>query len=481
MSPKTERRITLLAVLLCSFTYFFFLCAKEYTWLFASGDSGDWMAAATWWIVPQPYGSPLFISLGHLVSLLPGSLPLNMTVLLSVIPSSITVTLVFAIVRQMTGKVQFSVTSAVVLAGSAVFLSQSTVLEEYALATMFLTLGIFFYAQGRRKLTALALGLGTAVHIFILPVTVMWLVLHTKTWRVWAAPGIIYLVSGVLPYTLILWLMAYGYPPLVAGGGLSLGAINDYLGSTAVMGSLSVTEAPLRLLYVVMFLLVSFGLAVWPAAKAIPSESKNYLGRMLIVLVGFSVWYYLTSIDPTTWTFLMWGSPAVAILAGLGLPKIGIPLLRKGILAGAICLLIVNGVFLNAELLTKQNPVAESLYQSIWQLPDDVVLVMDRGGPEGLGIFYAMSQGKEITPIFYYRLGHQGSPLYLNYLRWLDEECDIQGYDTVEQIANAMDKHLTVYAQRPDETMPIQLDWKPKLVTEDTGNPWFVEVTGVAR
>ena len=77
-----------------SFIYYSILSSKVYTWLFASGDSGDWLAASNWWIVPQPYGSPLYISLGHFLDLFGGDLVVKMTILLSCLPAAITVMLV---------------------------------------------------------------------------------------------------------------------------------------------------------------------------------------------------------------------------------------------------------------------------------------------------------------------------------------------------------------------------------------------------
>ena len=138
---------TPLIIFLTAFSYFALLSSKTYTWVFVSEDAADWLACSTMWMVPQPLGSPLYILLGQFLNILPGDLVIKMTMILSCLPSAITVTLVYLIVRHLTNKESIAITSAMVLAASAIFMSQSTILEEYALAVMLLTLGYYFFSK----------------------------------------------------------------------------------------------------------------------------------------------------------------------------------------------------------------------------------------------------------------------------------------------------------------------------------------------
>ena len=140
---------------------------------------------SNWFVVPQPYGSPLYILLMRLLGTFPGNTVIWATILLSVIPSAVTVALVYLIVTKLVNNKVIATTAALVLMGSAVFLTQSTILEEYALTTMLLTLSFWTYINSRRYLTALCWGLAVAIHVFVLGAIFFWLIVE---WRRYAKP-----------------------------------------------------------------------------------------------------------------------------------------------------------------------------------------------------------------------------------------------------------------------------------------------------
>ncbi|MDG6912644.1 MAG: DUF2723 domain-containing protein [Nitrososphaerota archaeon] len=472
-------RLTLAAVVIISALVYSLVCVKQYTWLFASGDSGDWLAAARFWMAPQPYGSPLYIVLGHALNALPGDLVLKMTYLLSVLPASVTVGLVYLIVRRFNHNRWIAVTSSVLLLGSAVFWSQATVLEEYSLAVMFLTLAMYWYTGGHNKLTGLALGLGTAVHVFLAPVAVLWLAVHAKEWRQWVGAVVVYLFSGVAPYFLILWLLAHGTPPLLAGGNLSWGAANSYLGSTDVVGTLAWNATGTRTLDTVGFLLVSFGLGLMPAAIAVKRHYRNRFVQMLVVAAGFSVWYALTSIDPTTWVFLIWGTPALVILAGLGLSELPAWHL-KAVRAWALAILVVNLTFLNPAVLDRENPVATEFQSQIATVPDGSYLVMSRGGFEALGTFAAMSAGKDIVPVFLTAADYRQDALYQSYVEWANR-LGVAGNDTLSMVGGLLAEGKAVYllTGMPWPDRPSIEHWGGVFATVSTGYDVYRRITGI--
>ena len=385
---QSLKRHTALIIGLCSFGYYTLLSARSFTWMFVSGDSGDWLACANTWMVPQPYGSPLYISLCRLLGLMPNQ-PVTLTILLSCLPSAITVGLVYMIVRKLTSKLWPAITSSLVLLGAGVFLTQSTVLEEYALVIMFLILAYFFYISGRRKLTALCLGLGTAVHIFVLPITIFWFALEYKQLRLKFLT--IYFLSGALPYLLIPLLM-------YSGEGLTFNGLWQYWMGTsgAIVGTLSIFDAPQRLLSIAQILLMSLGLAIiplWCGLKK-PYDTKKVVLLMIVVV---ALWYHLTSLDPMSWTFLCFGIPAITILCGLGLGKLSLKH-SYTIAACALVLIIVNSVFLNANVLTQEEPLATTYYEELKSLPDGSAIVAAPGS-YSFGLLYVVSEGKELCLI----------------------------------------------------------------------------------
>lgn len=443
---KTDRLIAP-AIFIFSFCYYSLMSAKEFTWLFASGDSGDWLAASNWWIVPQPYGSPLYISLGHFLDLFGGDLVVKMTILLSCLPAAITVALVYMIVVHLTGKKFLAIISSVVLLGAGIFLTQATVLEQYSLAVMFVVLAYYFYLKDKKWLVALSLGLGSANHILVIPIAALWLFLDRQRGREWLKVIPIYIVSGLLPYILILWLMTLDTPRLLAGG-LSLQAINSYLGSTSVFGTLSIMALPERLLAFTSVILMSFGLAVIPIWLAFKRPWTVQI-KLLVLAIAFPIYYYLTCIDPTTWTFMTYACPFIAIAVGISLTKIKKWYVIKAVATSAVLLVVINMAFLNAGLLVKEKTLAKDYYNEIQAIPDNSIVVTYRGGFQSMAMFYAMSEGKDLTPVFLTDYGYEDDALYQYYVEWVNNHHALTGSNTQHMVAEALTQDKEVYILTP--------------------------------
>ena len=459
-------------VFIFSFAYYCILAAKQYTWLFASGDSGDWLAASNLWIVPQPYGSPLYITLGHLIDLLPGSLPINMTVLLSCLPAAVTVTLVYLIIKHLTNKTAIALTGSTIVLGAGIFLTQATILEEYSIAVMFVVLGYHFYLKDKKYLTALSLGLGSAIHILVIPIALLWLVLEKKNWRAWSKTLPIYIVSGILPYALILYLMTTDAPRLLAGG-LSLQAINSYLGSTSVFGTLSIFGLPERLLDFFSLIIMSFGLAVIPIWVALKRPWATHI-KLLVIGIAFPVWYYLTCLDPTSWTFMTYSCPFIAIAACIGLVKIDKKLIIRAVTASAVLLICLNTVFLNANVLAHKEPLAMEYYNELMTMPTGSAVVTHRGGFESMALFYVISEGKDLIPIFFTDERYTDDALYQYYIEWIKHDYGILGDNTQGMVADALDRNLDVYI-----LIPVLGKWENIYETVDSKYNHYDIVKGV--
>ncbi len=466
-----RKNIQVIAIGLIALAYYLFLCCKDYTWIFASGDSGDWLAAANMWLVVQPYGSPLYILLARAISFLPFSLPAAMTILLSVIPSVITVVFVYLITVKISGKKLLGITASVVLLGSAVFLSQSTVVEEYALAVMFVVLAYWFYLKDKKVLTALMLGLGTAVHIVPLAIAGLWMLLHIKQISTWIKPLLVFVASGILPYGLTLYLLAGAGYPFLGGYGLSLAAFKSYISTTGVFGSLTIFQFPDRLVDFIAIILTSFGIAIIPAIAFFKKRPWEMWQKLIFVVIFFSLWYYLTCLDPTSWTFVSYASPFIAITAALGIAKLNKPRLTQMVIVGAIALMLLNSIVFNAAILNKQSPIATDYYNNIMALPDGSALVLNRGGFESMAVMYAISEGKNITPIFFTGYGYKNNASYINYSKWANDTLGLEGFTTQELANSALLQGKEVYI------IHDYMDkWNATFITTETNNPEFRKI-----
>ena len=459
-----------LVLFLVAVLYYAALCAKEYTWVFISSDSGDWLAASNWWLVPQPYGSPLYIMLGHFLNAFPGDLAIKMTIALSVIPSAVTVLLVYLITYKLTSSRSIALVAPCVLLGSAVFLTQSTVLEEYALATMFLTLGFWCYLGKRTYLTAISWGLGASIHVFVLGATLFWLLVE---WRRYLKPFLLAttpIVAGF--YGFILLLMYLDTPRLFAGG-LSYFSLQQYLTTTAgaILGQLSIFEAPKRLLLTIQILLMSFGLAVIPFAKGV-SKPITRSTLVMIGIVMWTLWYQVTSLDPAAWTFITYASPFIAIIVGVGLARLSASHANY-IIAGALALIIVNASLLNADLLTREKPLARTYAEALWELPDSSI-VLTSAGSYSMGLYYVMSEGKDLIPLTYPYLDDWE---FRDYATWLQQKHSIDAVNsgTLDVIEDELPYKEIYYA----DSSWRQSDIRHSLILESTQWSQISRVTGL--
>jgi hypothetical protein len=439
-----------------AFIYYFVLSAKNFTWFFASGDSGDWLASSIIWMNSQPYGSPLYVLLGHLLNLyVPQSeLPVAMTVLLSVLPASITVSATYLIAKKITGNLKYAFVSVLVLLGAAIFLSQSTILEEYAIATMFVTLALYFYTTGRKKLTVLMLGLGTAIHIIVGLIAFIWFAAHIREWKQWWRTYWIFIVSGILPYALVLVLMYLPTPKFIAGY-LSWESINSYLGSTGTIGSISWYEFLIRIPYFIGIMCVSVGLAIVPFIKAWQNRIGEPL-RLMVLTIIFTIWLYVTDQDPSTWTFMTFSLPMIAIMAGYGLTFMS-KKHYKIVAYGAVALIFVNSILLNANILSTNNPLATEFEKAEKALPDGSGIITCSGGSYGLGTMYVYAQGKDIFPLFLSgnnmaSTDYKTDARYTAYVEWLNKEFELEGNNLFDQVQYLLDNGRPVYILIPTIT-----------------------------
>ena len=428
-------------LILVSFIYYSALSAKEFTWIFVSADSGDWLAVSQMWFVPQPLGSPLFILLGQFLNLFPGDLVIKMTILLSCLPAAITVGLVYWITKKMTDRPDIAFVCSLVTLGATILLTQATVLEEYAVSVMLLTLAYWLYLKDKKILTGLVLGLGTAVHVVILPIAIFWLIIERKQWRkcIKAAGVYVGIVAGF--YSLILIIMASDAPPYIAGY-LNLESLIVYVTATAgvIVGTGSIFDFPSITLRTMGMLIVSLGLAIIPLCYSIFKPVTRQVW-ILLAIVGFFLWYHITNLDSSTWTFLSLAIPSLAILAGLGLTKLNKKHLQA-VVASALILILTNGFLMNASVISQEYPEARETLATYMDLPQDSALVL-LCGHYSLALFYAHSLGrKDLVPTMY---GTAEMGICTDYEGWLSEEYGVEGNTTILWAKSLLEQGRKVY------------------------------------
>lgn len=454
-----------------SLLYYLGMYSRDLTWIFTGGDAGDWLTQLNWWMVPQATGSPLFISAIHLVSFFPFGTDVDkLTIFFAVIPSAVIVSFTYLIALELTKDKLKGLVAALIVLGAAISLSQATIIEQYAFVAMLIMIAYYCYLKQHMKLTLLFIGLATAAHIIGLAIAFVWLIVEYKRWQEWLKLSYIYIIAGILPYALILWLMAADTPKIMTGY-LSWDSINVWLGNPSGTINLAASEFPQRLIDTGQVLLMSLGLAVIPLFK-IGKLNKNL--QVAVVIAGFCLWFHITNIFFSTWKWLAIGLPAVAALSAVGLTHLG----KKHLYAvaiGAFVLICVNPFLFNTNNMAQDNPLATEYYEELMALPDGSGVLTPRGGPYGFALFYAISEGKDLIPLALLPPDEdsttpEGLKVYGDYLTWLNKEWGITGSNCIEITQDTMAKGKAVYlAYSPDRTERTMTLWGETFITQDTG------------
>ena len=390
-----------------AYLYYLLLSAKTWTWVLAGGNSGDWLQFLHWWAVPQPLGSPLFAGYIRLLGWIRDSFALGIgdiplvTVFVSVIPGAIAVGLTYLIGKKWTGRTDLGIVAATVCMGAS-FMLQSTIIEQFGMVAMFSAASFLAYLHDRWGWTALLLGLGLATHSSFAPLAIVWLLVEHKQWRRLVKVIPLYAVFGILPYALTLWEMTLETPKMISGY-LSWQTLSSYLGGlggVGAAGSMAATEAPQKALEVGAMLVAAFGLAWIPLAVAARKgwQERNQPVILAVATLVMCLWLWFTHLLPDG---QLWMPMAVPIASGLVV--VGLSRMegwhKYVVTAGACALILANSIWLNADRLTRQDPEAETLYQTLQGLPDNAVVVTPRGGSYGFAVMYVMSTGKRLIPV----------------------------------------------------------------------------------
>lgn len=445
------------AIFIVALAYYCLLASYSYTWLYASQDSGDWLAASSIWIVPQPIGSPLYVFLGHFLNLFPGSLEIKMTLLLSALPAAITISLVYLVVLRLSGSKFIAVASSLILLGAEIFLTQSLILEEYTLTAMFLTLAYLMYLKDYKKLTLVALGCATAVHILGLIFFILWTYILWSERKVWWKHLWIYLLIGILPYIYIPILMYLNSPPFMAGY-WSFEALYQYLfrTSNAIVFQISVFDFPARLGIGLGLIVGCLAIAIIPLVLAFRKPYDN-AKKILLISVLFPIIYYILCLDPSTWTFLTFSLPFLAILCSIGLQRL-YNKQQRVVIAGAILLVLLNSFFFNTGWLQASNNPAQDVKSQLEALPANSV-VLTYPGAYSMAVYYINSTSRtDIIPLVWQETGN-GTMIwsledtkiqYQDYCSWLYEQYGIQKDVPLYQVAWCLEQGYPVYIGAPE-------------------------------
>ena len=329
---------------LFSLGYFALLCAPNLTWLCTCCDGTIYLRSAKYFVLSHSTGAPLFNMLNWLVVRIPLGTEFWRLAMLSVIASSLTAVLLYLIARRYTSGWKTYLPSAIWL-GSGLVVSQSTIVETYALVTLTMVLAYYLHITNHNKLKYLACAADIGIHHligFVLIPLIITDYMNKKSLK----PALLSLI-GIAFYAIYLPLA--NREPYVWIGGETL---HDYFvyftNATGLLGGLAIlppNDLIIRLQDFGLIIVGGFAVALILIVYSLIKEfkSKEYLLPSLFLL---PLIYYLTDFASQTYVYLM-PSFAFGALLATKHTDTTVPMLKSYIPKLALvtaCLLIVFNV-----------------------------------------------------------------------------------------------------------------------------------------
>ena len=300
--------------------------APELVWINTDSDGAHYLFAAKYLTTAHHMSQPLYILIGRLFLFLPfGSEAWRMG-LISALSSTVTVAFIYLIVRHYledNPKARlYAIIAGLVYGGSALVISQSTIIEAYTLSVMCGVIAYYFHLRKRWAVTSVFLGLGLAIHPFL--AFIVWAVLwvNNKSLRYWK--HMLITVSFFLFYLyipMVKWLN-----PSDAGmwGNDTLSGFwaGTYGMVSMLLGGLSIWDFPKRVLDTIAILGISFTLAMIPLVYYLWVKRKwrdSLLWLMLIPVI-----FFMVNLSPQTYVYMITTIAYGSIAVGIGLSKLNI-------------------------------------------------------------------------------------------------------------------------------------------------------------
>lgn len=364
----------------------------DITWMNTDCDGPHYIYSAKYLYPAHKTSAPLFLLLGHLFLMIPAATEAWRFALLSVLSSMGTCIFIYLSVKHHTNNKWYSLVGVLVFGSSALVISQSTIIESYALTTM-LGIGAYYFSIKKRWwLCAVFLGAGLAVHTLgIIPILII--LVANKEFRCYEYCGVI-----------LVFLLFYLYIPITNRPPYMWQSPNEMLGtsflsdnlSTLLMlfGGISIWELPKRILDTLGILGVSLTLAIVPIAIMLKQWRKP-----LFWLFSLPIIFYVTNLAPQTYVYTMPSIAAGAILAGQGLQKLNHrwTLAIAGI---AIAMLGFNVIYFDVGRTLDPELSARKFWnEELSKIPDGQILLAQQGWEWAIVYPYNEDKSRNIIPV----------------------------------------------------------------------------------
>jgi len=360
----------------------------DYTWINTDSDGTHYTYAAKYLVPAHKTSAPLFLLLGHLFIQLPFGTDAWRFDLLLVLATLIACAFVYLTVKEFTKNKFASCFSAIAYGMSALTISQTTIIDSYALVTMF-GIGAYYFAIKKKwLLCAVMLGAGLAVHhlilLILIPLFIAFKELRPsiKKWKISNIKPALITGSFLLFYLYIPIVVLVNHPINMWGNQTWSEYFNDNR-STALMliGGLGIWDLPKRILDTGLLLVASFwasivliGIYFWKIYKT--KIWKNLIAWLFVL----PIIYYATNLAPQTNVYVL---PAIgfgAIICGIVIDKVKSHLLIVVTVFSLFFMVWTNFDYFDIGRTLDKNLSGTKFYrEELSKVPDGQILIAQHG------------------------------------------------------------------------------------------------------
>lgn len=376
------------------------LCAAPSpTWMNTDSDGIHYTYASQYLYPSHKASAPLYLLLGNLFLRIPIGTEFWRMALISVISGTIASLFILLIIKHKTNNKWYSIIGALIYGGSALAISQNTIVETYPLVVA-VCLGVYYFCLKQKWLTAsILIGVAGAIHPTAMLVIIPMLIAYRKELITWRRLGVMACFTLFYLYVPLTNRPPYMWFPSNKVGGI-LGFVKDSIDTaTMLTGKLAIYDLPKRILDTGGLILLNFAvIGVVPLIYAFKT-GKGWYKSLLFWLIAIPTIYYISDIAPETYVYIQPSIAFGAIAVGIGLSKLN----KKLMIGTAVCTIFFLGFNANYFDLGRTldpNLSATEYYEvELNKVPDGQIL-MPYYGWEWAAIYrYNKENDRNIIPI----------------------------------------------------------------------------------
>jgi len=448
-----------------------------WTFMNKGADSIGYAYSAKYLFPAYHTSDPLFLLLGHVFLMLPVGSEAWRFALLSVIATMVACFFIYLIIKKLlTQRIVvpsrknchviyekphnhtnlWALLGVLIYGTSAMVISQSTIIETYALVSM-LAVGAYWFALNKKWFwTAIFLGAGCAVHMLGVIVLIIFFCAFKEYRKNWKA--LLITVSFALFYL---------YIPLTAGKGEAMwipkganaitSVISDTLSTIKELGgTISNWDLPKRILDTIGIIGLSVGVITVIPIIYYVTRNKFYK-NVLFWLIVIPILLFMSELDMNTFDYTMVAIPFLVIVSILGLQMLSYKRFGKPLIITTLVVIIGLSIFNTWYFNIGGNDdphmsANELMTVEFAKLPSNAIFMPNWGWEWESIYLYNAEHHERITPI-------------------LEDDLNSPTYRT--QIENAGIK-LTVYTQY-DESMNEKM--MAQSIIAENDNVWTTVTT----